>query len=63
MKNSHLYDWLFHYNPHTDEWNTFKREDYLKYCNGTLDKTELIKSKSIKTIISYLDETNKGTKA
>ena len=30
-----LYDWLFHYNHHTNLWSAFKRSDLQDYFNGT----------------------------
>lgn len=43
-----LYDWLFHYSPHTKSWAAFKREDITDYFNG--DHKHVIKSKSQKTL-------------
>jgi hypothetical protein len=30
-----LYNWLFHYNPYTEEWNAFHRDDAIAYWNNT----------------------------
>lgn len=43
-----LYDWLFHYNPYTNSWVAFKKEDYINYFNGNHEN--VIKSKSQKTL-------------
>lgn len=43
-----LYDWLFHYNPHTKSWAAFKREHMQKYFNG--EHENVIKSKTQKTL-------------
>lgn len=43
-----LYDWLFHYNPHTKSWAAFKREYMQDYFNG--DHENVIKSKTQKTL-------------
>ena len=43
-----LYDWLFHYNPHTKAWAAFKRDHISEYFNG--DHKHVIKSKSQKTL-------------
>ncbi|TXG79962.1 MAG: hypothetical protein E6R13_09110 [Spirochaetes bacterium] len=43
-----LYDWLFHYNPHTKSWAAFRRENMTNYFNG--DFKNVIKSKSQKTL-------------
>jgi hypothetical protein len=45
---SHLYDWLFHYNHHTNSWAAFKREDIQDYFNGNYKN--VIKSKTQKTL-------------
>jgi hypothetical protein len=29
-----LYNWIFHFNPHTELWNAFPREQYTQYWNG-----------------------------
>lgn len=43
-----LYDWLFHYNPHTELWAAFKREHLQDYFNGNYEN--VIKSKAQKTL-------------
>jgi hypothetical protein len=43
-----LYDWLFHYNPHTKSWAAFRREHMQNYFNG--DHENVVKSKSQKTL-------------
>ena len=43
-----LYDWLFHYNPHTESWAAFKRENMQDYFN--CDHSNVIKSKAQKTL-------------
>jgi hypothetical protein len=30
----YLYNWLFHYNTYTKEWNAFPREEHSDYFNG-----------------------------
>jgi hypothetical protein len=45
---SHLYDWLFHYNYHTNSWAAFRREDVQDYFNGVYKN--VIKSKAQKTL-------------
>lgn len=49
-----LYDWLFHYNPHTKAWAAFKREDSSDYFNG--DYKNVIKSKSQTTLQKLIIE-------
>lgn len=54
-----FYDYLFHYNPHTKLWSAFKREDKSAYFNGTEPKTEILKAKDIKTLMTYISKNNK----
>ena len=37
MKNEFLQQYVFHFNPYTNEWNGFLREHYLEYFNGVYD--------------------------
>lgn len=43
-----LYNWVFHYNPHTKLWAAFQREDFQDYFNGKYDR--VIKGKYQKTL-------------
>lgn len=43
-----LHNWLFHYNPYTEAWAAFRRDDLVAYFNG--DMTNVLKSKSQKTL-------------
>lgn len=43
-----LYGWLFHYNPYTESWAAFRREDMQDYFNG--DYSNVIRSKNQKTL-------------
>ncbi len=43
-----LYNWAFVFNPHTDRWNAFKREEWTNYWNGTA--TTVIRAKKIETL-------------
>lgn len=58
MKNGELYNWLFHFNSHTNVWSAFKREDHSAYWNGTDSKYAIIKSKDIDTIKEIIMRTN-----
>ena len=49
-----LYDYLFHYNPHTELWSAFKREDKESYFNGEKPRTEILKAKDIRTLIGFI---------
>jgi hypothetical protein len=57
MKNSDLYNWLFHYNPHTEVWNGFHREDYNAYWNGKEPKYAILRSKDIDIIKEIINKT------
>lgn len=56
QKSQNLYDYLLHYNPHTEYWTAFKREDKDAYFNGTLADNMCIKHKDIKTLVSYINK-------
>jgi hypothetical protein len=45
-----LHNWLFHYNPFTQSWSAFKREQMNDYFNGKLISKDLLRSKSQKTL-------------
>lgn len=45
-----LYNYIFHYNPHTEEWNAIPRELTASYWNDRKTKG-VIRSKSIDTLI------------
>jgi len=34
MKNEHLYEWIFHFNSYTNQWNGFLRRYFADYFNG-----------------------------
>ena len=52
---THMYEWVINYNPFTDNWQAAHR-DYM----GALytDRTKLIESSSITTLIDILNRTN-----
>ena len=52
------YDWLFHYNPYSQLWNMFHREDTVAYWNGEEFKHPHNKSSSLDTLKHILDKTN-----
>jgi hypothetical protein len=51
-----LYNWLFHYNNHTEEWTAFHREDYRSYWNGGESKYRMYKNASFTDVISQLHQ-------
>lgn len=44
-----LYNWIFHYNYHTQTWNAFPRDQHTKYFNGAADT--LVKEDTINKCI------------
>lgn len=57
-----MQDWLFHYNPYTEIWTAFKRENSNKYFNGELKEHEMHKSKKIEVLFSFLTRELKSNK-
>lgn len=49
-----LYDYFFHFNIYTKEWNAVKRDVANQYLNGTLDRTQVKKSKNINDLIKLV---------
>jgi hypothetical protein len=49
-----LYGWLFHYNPYTQVWSAFRREDKEKYFNGELLDYQYHQSKKIMDLIGFV---------
>jgi len=57
MNENIFYNWLFHYNHHTNLWYAFHREDHSAYWNGTDTKYPILKSKEPKTLMEILKQT------
>ena len=59
-----LYDYIFHYNPYTELWAAFKKEDKENYFNGDKPRNEIIKCKKIQDLVSWITttQTNGGKK-
>lgn len=51
--SDNLYDYYFHYNIYTKEWNAVPRDKAVHYLNGDL-KDEVIKDKDINTLIALI---------
>jgi hypothetical protein len=49
---SSLYNWLFHFNHHTDTWYAFLREDNNKYFNE--EKCVHISSKNVSVLVEII---------
>lgn len=57
-----LYDYYFHYNIYTKEWNAFKRDIANQYLNGTLTDVQVMKAKNIDDLVKYVSFTKRGFK-
>lgn len=61
MKNSELYDYIFHFNPHEQLWYAFRREHANDYWNDkdTRGSTKFLKAKDIKVLLGYIKQLEK----
>jgi len=50
-----IYNYVFHYNPHTELWYAIPRDTYLLYWNNK-DADGVLKSKSIDTLIDIISK-------
>jgi hypothetical protein len=59
MKNSELYDYVFHFNPYEQLWYAFKRDQANDYWNDRDAKKneKFLKAKDIKVLLGYIKET------
>lgn len=54
MSKDKLYDYFFHYNIYTKEWNAVRRDQSIHYLNGTLKKGEVLKHKDKDVLIKLI---------
>lgn len=54
MKDSVLYDYMFHFNPHDQLWYGFKRDEANAYWSDRDSVKSLLKAKNIKIILGFL---------
>jgi hypothetical protein len=54
-----MYNYLFHFNPYTNLWSAFTRENKDKYFNGQLSNEEKLENKKINVLIKELKNKNK----
>jgi hypothetical protein len=52
---THMYDWVFHFNPYASMWHATTRDNYPSLFNGGKN---ILKSSSIDTLISLINKTN-----
>jgi len=56
IENEQLYQWIFNYNPYTQDWRAVKREDYIQLFS---DNDEIVlKSSKIDTLVEIIKKTN-----
>jgi hypothetical protein len=48
-----LFNYVFHYNPHSQVWSAIPRDEYVNYWNGVLSST-VIKSKELSVLMELL---------
>lgn len=48
-----LFNYVFHYNPHSQVWSGIPRDEYINYWNGVLSST-VIKSKELSVLMELL---------
>lgn len=53
-KTEFLQQYIFHFNPYTQMWAGFKREDSNNYFNGTIEDQHIIRHADIRVVIEYL---------
>jgi hypothetical protein len=51
--DDHLFNWVFHFNPHTSLWTAIPRDLYTDYWSN-YDIKGVLRSKSINTILELL---------
>lgn len=49
-----IYDYVFHYNPHTELWSAIPRDRYVEYWNDR-DSIDVLKSKEIRVLIELVN--------
>jgi len=55
-KTEALFDWVFHYNHHTDVWTAIPRDYYVHYWNGRSEE-RMVRSRSIQTLVDLITRT------
>lgn len=56
MNKYHLYDWVFHFNPYTNQWAAIPKNSYNDYWNEHESEC-IIRSTSFNTILEILYKT------
>lgn len=58
MKNEHLQQWVFHFNPYTNEWNAFLRIHYVPYFNGMVGDGDLLRASNMGELLKLVKQKN-----
>lgn len=53
ISNSYLHDWVFHFNPYTEQWAAIHRDHYVDYWNGYQGKN-VLRAKYINVLVDLL---------
>ena len=61
MHSSHINNYVFHFNVHTQIWSAIPREHYKEYWNNH-ESPHILKSSQIETLIEILDRISRVKK-
>lgn len=50
-----LYDYVFHFNPHTQLWNAVHRDSYTHYWNG-VPNTEILTARDVSVLVELISK-------
>lgn len=54
---SHLHNWVFHYNPNTSLWSAIPRDRYLEYWND-YSISGVFRSPRVSVLVEIIQKTN-----
>ena len=49
----YMYDWVFHYNPYSEEWSAIPKKIYHEYWNNK-KHPQILRSKNLNTLLEIL---------
>lgn len=55
-KQEHLYDWVFHFNPYTNQWAAIPRDLYNNYWSD-YKHPGIVRSNKFSTLLEILQKT------
>ncbi len=53
IRNEFLLNWIFNFNPNTQEWRACKRDNYLELFSNN-GSVHILKSKKIDTLVEFI---------